>query len=220
MKLSNQVYLIVVLLIMATFGCSSNKNIAGITNSSIAYAETFDSFEKVNGDKLIKELLLQRFEFNKNIIKAGFTDGMALPKPKSIMNRSDLTSITFGKLVYLVKDSRILGVRGVPLTSTALNAINSRITKLDKVQQYCAEKTNTEYIKPNRDIQYIKTLDRQYFSSLKTILLITSNISSLSKKPNPSVSIEMSVASIKLGDETEFHQDQIGKSIAEIHQIN
>jgi len=103
-------------------------------------------------------------------------------------------------LDYLVEHRKVMGIKKVNLSISALTAITEKVMHLDLLQQYCCEKANLEYQQKNRNLNAIKTLDRQYFAALNTLKSITSNIAAEAQKRNVSVSIEMLLAKIKLPD--------------------
>lgn len=150
-----------------------------------------------DGNQLIDSLLANRFNYNKALIEDGFNSKKQLPKPTAIINNTQLKTISFNGLNYLVRDGKVIDIKGLKLSASVLSIITEKLANLDQIQQYCCEKANLEYQQKNRDMNAIKTLDRQYFAALKTIKLVTSNITKLATKPNTSITIEVSVAKIK-----------------------
>lgn len=173
--------------------CNSNKNL--IVAHAIGTSEQIK-----DGNQLIDSLLADRFSYNKALIKDGFNSKKQLPKPTAIINNTPLKTISFNGLDYLVKDDKVIEIKGLKLSVSALSIITEKLANLDQIQQYCCEKANLEYQHKNRDINVIKTLDRQYFAALNTLKNITSSIATKARKRNASISIEMSLAKIKLPD--------------------
>jgi hypothetical protein len=189
-----------ILCTVISIGCSSNKKLVNHYNIGLTSIEPLEDQERVDGDKLIETLFAQRFNFNKTLIKYGFDPKKQLPKSISIINSAPTSTISFNGFDYLIKQNKVVAVKGIKLSPSALVVITEKVVKLDQIQQYCSAQVNLAYQQRNRDLNTIKELDRQYFTTLRTIKLVTSNIAGLAKKPNASVSIEMSVAKIKLPD--------------------
>jgi hypothetical protein len=156
--------------------------------------------EKLDGDQLIETLLLQRFNFNKELIKNGFDPKKEMPKAISILNSSPASIISFCGFDYLVKQNKVMGVNGIQLSASALATITEKIVNLDQIQQYCCMQANLVYKRENRDLNEIKALDRQYFAALKAFRLVTSNIADHANRSNASLAIETAVAKIKMPD--------------------
>lgn len=173
--------------------CNSNKNL--IVAHAIGTSEQIK-----DGNQLIDSLLADRFSYNKALIKDGFNSKKQLPKPTAIINNTPLKTISFNGFDYLVMDDKVIEIKGLKLSVSALSIITEKLANLDQIQQYCCEKANLEYQHKNRDINAIKTLDRQYFAALNTLKNITSSIATKARKRNASISIEMSLAKIKLPD--------------------
>ena len=151
-----------------------------------------------DGNQLIDSLLAERFSYNKALIEDGFNSEKQLPKPTAIINKTPLKTISFNGLNYLVKDDKVVDIKGLKLSASALSIITEKLSSLDQIQYNCCEKANLEYQQKNRDMNAIKTLDRQYFAALNTLKNIISSIATEARKRNASVSIEMSLAKIKL----------------------
>ncbi|TBO40862.1 hypothetical protein [Pedobacter kyonggii] len=182
------------------FICFSCNSIQSLTASHAmgTTAEQIKDSERIDGNQLIDSLLADRFSYNKALIEDGFNSKKQLPKPTAIINNSPLKTISFNGLNYLVKDDKVVDIKGLKLSASALSIITEKLASLDQIQQYCCEKINLEYQQKNRDINAIKTLDRQYFAALNTLKNITSSIATQVRKRNASISIEMSLAKIKL----------------------
>ncbi|MDQ0966303.1 hypothetical protein QFZ20_001706 [Flavobacterium sp. W4I14] len=181
------------------FSCNSTKSLTA-SHAIGTTAEQIKDTERIDGNQLIDLLLADRFSYNKALIKDGYNSKKQLPKPTAIINNSLLQTISFNGLNYLVKDDKVVDIKGVKLSASALSMITEKLTSLDQVQQYCCENANLEYQQKNRDMNAIKTLDRQYFAALNTLKDITSSIATEARKRNASMSIEMSLAKIKLPD--------------------
>lgn len=175
--------------------CRSNENLIVVHTIGTSTSEQIK-----DGNQLIDSLLADRFSYNKALIEDGFNSKKQLPKPSAIINNTPLKTISFNGLNYLVKDDKVVDIKGLKLSVSALSVITEKLANLDQIQQYCCEKANLEYQQKNRDINAIKTLDRQYFAALNTLKNITSSIAIKARKQNASISIEMSLAKIKLPD--------------------
>jgi len=162
--------------------------------------EQIKDSKRIDGNQLIDSLLSNRFSYNKALIEDGFNSKKQLPKPKAIINNTPHEIISFNGLNYLVKDDKVVNIKGLKLSASALSMISEKLASLDQVQQYCCEKANLEYQQKKRDMNAIKTLDRQCFAALNTLKDVTSSIATEARKQNASISIEMSLAKIKLPD--------------------
>lgn len=184
------------------FSCNSTKNLTAshAHATGTTTSEQIKEGERINGDQLVDELLAQRFNYNKAVIEDGFNSKRQFPKAISLINNTSLKTISFNGLDYLIKDDKVVGIKGIKLPPSTLSTITEKVAKLDQIQQYCCEKVNLEYQQKNRDLNTIKTFDRKYFAALNTLKNITSSIAAEAKKRNASVSIEMSLAKIKLPD--------------------
>lgn len=176
------------------FSCNSTKNLT----ASYAIGTTAEQIK--DGNQLIDSLLADRFSYNKALIEDGFNSKKQFPKPAAIIINTPLKTMSFNGLTYLVKDDKVVDIKGLKLSSSALSIITEKLANLDQIQRYCCEKSNLEYLQENRDMSAIKTLDRQYFAALNTLKNITSSIATEARKRNASISIEMSLAKIKLPD--------------------
>jgi hypothetical protein len=181
------------------FSCNLNKSLTA-SHAIGTTAEQIKDGERIDGNQLIDSLLANRFSYNKALIEDGFNSKKQLPKPTAIINNSPLKIISFNGLNYLVKDDKVVDIKGFKLSVSALSIITEKLASLDQIQQYCCEKANLEYQQKNRDMSAIKTLDRQYFAALNTLKNITSSIATEARKRNASISIELSVAKIRLPD--------------------
>jgi len=187
------------LLLIISMGFRWDKNLiisCVVPNETLSLAK----LEKVDGDQLIETLILQRFNFNKAVIKNGFDPKKETPKAISIINNSPTSIISFSGFDYLVKQNKVISVNGIQLSPAALATITDKVVKLDQMQQYCCAQANLVYKREKRDLNTIKTLDRQYFAALRAFRLITSNIAGLANKSDASLAIETAVAKTKLPD--------------------
>eukprot|EP01012_Entosiphon_sulcatum_P057133 TRINITY_DN80867_c0_g1_i1.p1 TRINITY_DN80867_c0_g1~~TRINITY_DN80867_c0_g1_i1.p1 ORF type:complete len:220 (-),score=21.97 TRINITY_DN80867_c0_g1_i1:269-928(-) len=211
--MKNVVSLSVLIILLMSFGmgCNSNKNLiaqSGLTQKAFGAPK---DIEKINGDQLLEAMLAERFLFNKMLIKNGFNAQNQYPKVISILNREAAT-VSFNGLDYSIMNNKIVGIKGIKLSLSALTTLTEKMVKLDQNQQYYCEQANLAYQVKNRDLQTIKTFDRQYFAALRNIRLITHDIAEIAKKPNPSVSIEISIAKIKLPDgKIEFKRSYVAE---------
>ncbi|MGN8056537.1 hypothetical protein ACTJKN_09710 [Pedobacter sp. 22163] len=181
------------------FSCNSIQRLTAF-HAIGTTAEQIKNSERMDGNQLIDSLLADRFSYNKALIEYGFNSKKQLPKPTAIINNSPLKTISFNGLNYLVMGGKVIDIKGLKLSASALSIITEKLASLDQIQQHCCEKANLEYQQKNRDMNAIKTLDRQYFAALNTLKNITSSIAIEARKRNASVSIEMSLAKIKLPD--------------------
>lgn len=151
----------------------------------------------IDGDKLIEQLIETRYHFNKQLIKG---NPVPVPQTVSILRRGAST-MSFNGWEYSIQNNRIVNVKGVLLTASALMAINERIGLLDRVQYSCSEQSNLAYTSPSRDLEYVKMLDRHYFSALNSLKSFMATIASKARKPQASILIEMSLAKMELPKE-------------------
>ncbi len=191
--------------------CNSSKNLIAQQSINQKVFRASQGAKKVNGDQLIEAMLAERFLFNKMLIRNGFNAQNQYPKVISILNREAVT-VSFNGLDYSIMQNKIVGIKGIKLSLSALTTLTEKMVKLDQNQQYYCEQANLAYHVKNRDLQTIKTFDRQYFAALRNIRLITHNIAEMARKPNPSVSIEISIAKIKLPDsKIEFKKSYVAE---------
>ncbi len=152
--------------------------------------------EKIDGSNLIEQLHSDRYQFNKRLIKHE-ADLTRLPVSQSILKSGKFT-ITFAGRDYVINNKQVVAISGIKLSKTALAAITNKLSLLDHLQKNCSETVNAEYKKDRRNLQYIKNLDRQYFSSLKQISSITGDISRELRKPNASITIELAMDKVNV----------------------
>ncbi|WP_316808273.1 hypothetical protein [Pedobacter agri] len=158
--------------------------------------ESLLNSEKIDGNNLIEQLHNDRYQFNKKLIKhkGNLTQ---LPASQSIL-RSGKYTVTFAGRDYIIYNKQVVEISGIKLSKTALAAITNKLSLLDHLQKNCSETVNAEYKKNKRNLQYIKNIDRQYFSCLKQISSITGDISREVRKPNASVTIELAMDKVNV----------------------
>lgn len=153
--------------------------------------ETPFAFEKINGSNFVKYLFNERYQFNKSLVKHSGKLAQ-LPQAKSLLlNGKGI--IVFDGYDYLIDNKQVVEIKGIFLSKNTLAAISSKLSKLDDYQMKCSESVNAEYKKDQRNLHYIKNIDRQYFSYLKQISSLTADIAQKVRKPNASVTIEMAM---------------------------
>lgn len=200
MKNAVPLSLLITLFMLLHTSCNSNKNLIAQNSIDPSLPEKFKPAGKLNGDQLIEAMLTQRFMFNKMLIKNGFDPQKQYPRVISILDIASAGTISFNGFDYIIRQNKIVGVKGIKLSLFALTTLNGKMMKLDQIQQYCSEQANLAYQVKKRNLETIKALDRQYFAALRSMRKITSSIATLARKPNPSVSIEIVIAKIKLPD--------------------
>lgn len=176
------------------FSCNSTKHLT----ASHIIGTTVEQIK--DGNQLIDSLLADRFSYNKALIENGFNSKKQLPKPTTIITNTPFKTISFNGLNYLVKDDKVVDIKGLKLSVSALSILTEKLASLDQIQQYCSEKANLEYQQKNRNMNAIKTFDRQYFAALNTLKNITSSVAIEARKRNAPISIEMLLTKIKLPD--------------------
>ncbi|WP_231424768.1 hypothetical protein [Pedobacter sp. Leaf250] len=160
--------------------------------SFIHRADAQENIATIDGNKYVKQLADQRYQFNKSLIKRS---RIQLPEAKSIFASG--STLVFDGHAYVLKNNEVVEIKGFLLSKTTLSAITNKLLMLDAFQKSCAEDVNSTYNKSTRDLQYVKNKDRQYFSALKQILSLTASISDQYQKPNASVTIEMAMNKIE-----------------------
>ncbi|GGE59164.1 hypothetical protein EV200_103467 [Pedobacter psychrotolerans] len=141
----------------------------------------FDTYEHVNGNELIKKMILAKHELNKNrnaksAISANFS------APQYILNRDNPTVISFDGLDYLVQNNCVLAVKGLNLSDDALSQITEKLCFLDQVQFDYHEKINRAYCNGNENSQKIRNLNKWYLLTLRIISTTVNDFASLAKK--------------------------------------
>ena len=126
-----------------------------------------DTTVNINGNQLILNLINQRYQYNKSLVKHS-EKLKKLPDPVAIFSNYG-SLITFDGYQYVCAGKRIVEIKGILLSRTALSSLNEKLALMDNFQKSCAESVNLEYAKKNPDLQYIKSKDRQYFSMLNQL---------------------------------------------------
>jgi len=161
-------------------------------NKQTKLADIFGNADRLNGNDMIERLAAQRSAFNKNRSKN------SLPKAEYIINRNNSTLISFNGLNYYIKNNRVIGIQGLNLSDEVLNQITDKLVLLDSIQFNQSEWSNTEHFNPNVDFQKIRNIDRQFMLTLKILSSTVRDIAALTKSENPSLTVETSVAKMRL----------------------
>ncbi|MBO9674298.1 MAG: hypothetical protein J7577_12690 [Sphingobacteriaceae bacterium] len=148
--------------------------------------------DRLNGNDLIKQLADQRSIFNKK------HSNNSLPKAEYIINRNDLTLISFNGLGYYVKNNRVMGIEGLKLSDTVLSQITDKLVLLDSIQFNQSVRSNMEHLSPNVDFQKIRNIDRQFMLTLRMLSSTVRDIAAVVKNANPSLTVETRIAKMRL----------------------
>jgi len=140
----------------------------------------FDAYEHVNGNELIKKMILAQHALNKNC-NAENAVSANLSSPKYIFNKVKPTVISFDGLDYLVQNNCVLAVKGLNLSDNALSQITEKLSFLDQVQFGYNEKINQAYCNENNS-QKIRNLNKWYLLTLRIISTTVNDFASLAKK--------------------------------------
>lgn len=179
-----------VFLLITSLSCSSIYVLA--QNKQAKQSGIFENIDRLNGNDMIERLAAQRSAFNKNHSKN------SLPKAEYIINRNNLTLISFNGLDYYIKNNRVIGIQGLNLSDEVLNQITDKLVLLDNIQFNYSERSNTEHFNTNVDFQKIRNIDRQFMLTLKMLSSTVRDIAALAKNENPSLTVETSVAKMRL----------------------
>lgn len=179
-----------IFLLITSFSCLSIAALA--QNKQIKQSDIFENIDRLNGNDMIERLAAQRNAFNKTRSKNN------LPKAEYIINRNNLTLISFNGLDYYVKNKRVIGIQGLSLSHEVLSQITDKLVLLDSIQFDQSERSNTEHFNANIDFQKIKNIDRQFMLTLKMLSSTVRDIAALAKNENPSLTVETSVAKMRL----------------------
>jgi len=179
-----------VFFLITSLSCSSIHVLA--QNKLTKQSDILEKTERLNGNDMIERLAAQRSAFNKNRSKN------ILPKAEYIINRKDLTLISFNGLDYYVKNNRVIGIQGLNLSDEVLNQITDKLVLLDSIQFNQSERSNTERFNPNVDFQKIRNIDRQFMLTLKMLSSTVRDLAALTKSENPSLTVETNVAKMRL----------------------
>ncbi|MDQ0639899.1 hypothetical protein QF042_003464 [Pedobacter sp. W3I1] len=79
-----------------------------------------------------------------------------------------------------------------------MTQITDKLVLLDSIQFNQSERSNIEHFSPNVDLQKIRNIDRQFMLTLKMLSSTVRDIASLAKNENPSLTVETSVAKMRL----------------------
>jgi len=161
-------------------------------NKQTKLADIFGNADRLNGNDMIERLAAQRSAFNKNRSKN------SLPRAEYIINRNNSILISFNGLNYYIKNNRVIGIQGLNLSDEVLNQITDKLVLLDSIQFNQSEWSNTEHFNPNVDFQKIRNIDRQFMLTLKILSSTVRDIAALTKSENPSLTVETSVAKMRL----------------------
>ncbi len=176
--------------LITTLSCLSIHVLA--QNKPTKQADIFENADRLNGNDMIERLAAQRSAYNKNRSKN------SLPKAEYIINRNNLTLISFNGLDYYIKNNRVIGIQGLNLSDEALNQITGKLVLLDSIQFNQSERSNTEHFNPNVDFQKIRNIDRQFMLTLKMLSSTVRDIAAFTKSENPSLTVETNVAKMRL----------------------
>jgi hypothetical protein len=161
-------------------------------NKPTKLADVFENADRLNGNDMIERLAAQRNAYNKNRSKNN------LPKAEYIINRNNLTLISFNGLDYYIKNNKVIGIQGLNLSDEVLNQITDKLVLLDSIQFNQSERSNTEHFSPNVDFHKIRNIDRQFMLTLKMLSSTVRDIAALTKSENPSLTVETNVAKMRL----------------------
>lgn len=178
------------LLLIASFSCLCIDAFA--QNNQTKQANLFKTIDRLNGNEIIARLAAQRNAFNKN------RTSNKLPKAEYIINRNNLTLLSFDGLDYVIKNNRITAIQGLELYNNVLQQITDKLLLLDSIQYQYSEQSNMEYFSANIDFQKIRNIDRQFILSLKILSSTVRDISALAKNENPSLTLETNVSKMRL----------------------
>ncbi len=174
------------------------------------HAALFDNVDKVNGNDVIERLSELKAGLNKNIRNGN------LPKAEYIINRSNLTIITFNGLDYYVKNNRVVGIQGLELSDEVLDQITEKLVLLDSVQYSYTERANSEYYKG--DVQKIRNINRLFQASLKILSSTTRDIAALTKTENPSLNVENNIAKMRLPNVDKAVENQATQTLVQLNK--
>jgi hypothetical protein len=187
-----------VFLLIASLSSTSIQVLAQNQNKQ---ATSFENIDRLNGNDMIERLSTQRNEFIKNPKKN------ELPKAEYIINRNNLTIITFNGLDYFVKDNRVIGIQGLNLSEDVLAQITQKLVLLDSVQYSYGEQSDADFQK-----------DRLFFLSLKMLSSTTRDIAALTKTTNPSLNVENNVAKMRLPNVDKSLEPSNAQSLVKLYK--
>jgi len=129
-----------------------------------------------------------------------------LSQPEYIINRNNLTIITFNGLDYFVKNNRVIGIRGLDLSEEVLDQITAKLVLLDNVQFNYSERATTEYD------------NRLFLLSLKMFSSTTRDIAALAKAENPSLNVENNIAKMRLPNVDRALENQNTQTLVQLNK--
>ncbi|MGN7985908.1 hypothetical protein ACTJKC_01135 [Pedobacter sp. 22226] len=182
-------------LLLTALLSSSSMMLMAQQNSS-KQVTLFENVDKVNGNAVIERLSAQ-----KRSRKSGNAS-----KAEYIINRNDLTIITFNGLEYLVKNNRVIGIQGLELSEEVLDQITDKLVLLDKVQHDYSERATTEYD------------NRLFLLSLKMLSSTTRDIAALAKAENPSLNVENNIAKMRLPNVDRTLENQATQTLVQLNK--
>jgi hypothetical protein len=156
----------------------------------------FENVDRINGNKMIERLSEQ----NRNRRNGN------LSQPEYIINRNNLTIITFNGLDYFVKNNRVIGIRGLDLSEEVLDQITAKLVLLDNVQYNYSERATTEYD------------NRLFLLSLKMFSSTTRDIAALAKAENPSLNVENNIAKMRLPNVDRALENQNTQTLVQLNK--
>ncbi|UKT62909.1 hypothetical protein [Pedobacter mucosus] len=193
--------------------------LAGLILSNLSYSALAQSIDtnlvtNLDGKHAIENLRNARYLFNKEIIKNRKAELSYLPKPEYIFNKSGEQTFTFKDIKFLFKDKKIVSINGIMASPEILATLTNELMILDKQQCFFTEKSNQEYLKANRNLNYIVTADRNFFSSLSILNATVEEIATIAKQNTSKIAFELGLAKMRLPKANNFLSDKDLKSQA------
>ncbi|MFW0714353.1 hypothetical protein [Pedobacter sp. N23S346] len=148
-------------------------------------SSSFEAYECIDGNNLIKKMISAKHEFNKKR-KSETVLLSELSAPQHILNRNKPTIITFNGLDYLIQNNCVLAVKGLNLSDDVLAQITEKLSFLDQVQFDYNERINMAYVNEENNVQYIRNLDKWYLLTLRILSTTVNDIAALTKKHDAS----------------------------------
>ena len=176
--------------LITSFSCLTIGALA--QNKPTEPANISENIEKLDGNAIIKRLADQHNSYNKNLSNNNF------PKEEYIINRKNLTLISFNGLDYYVKNNKVIAIQGLNLSDNVLNQITDKLVVLDSIQFNLCACSNAEHFNPNADLQKIRNIERKFMLTLKMLSSTVRDIATIAKKENQSLTIETSIAKMRL----------------------
>lgn len=161
----------------------------------VAFAQDGSNVNRINGNECIKHLLFDRFQYNKSLIKHS-TKEHHIPKSKSVLENNSM--IVFSGYEYVIRNHQIVEIKGIIMSDSTLALVSEKLILIDKLQKECSEIANKELGRKDKNLQYIKAVDRQFFAALNQLSSITSSIAKIARKPNVSAAIQMAAKQINV----------------------